>query len=466
MTFDEFQALDGVGLAKLIASGEISKRMATEASINAIERFNPTINAVVMANFEKAQASTPESRSGPLAGVPFLLKDVNLYDRDMPTRFASRFFQDAKPRGDSTMVRRWREAGLVILGKTNTPEFASEFVTEPAFYGPALNPWNIRHTTGGSSGGAASAVAAGLVPLAHGTDLGGSIRIPASCCGIFGFKPSARLNPLGPHVDEIAGGLDSDHVLSRSVRDSAASLDITTKGLHGFLGGLGKASPRLRIGVTDISPEGVRASANQIAALEGVVKLLSDLGHRVEAYRYPAEGIMGKALDLLWMMDIHSLVSDHASTIGRRPDREELEPLSWIALEYIQSLSAVEYHAARAARHTAAVALERSMENNDVVVTPSLAGDPPLLGELNSSRYPTVEEWSLAGYAFAPFSTPANIAGQPSASIPAAITPEGLPVGIQVTGKFGSDKLVLNLCAELENAISWHRKRPPTVASA
>lgn len=203
MTLNFSAADDGMALAAQIARGEISVREAVDGAIAEIERQNPTLNAVVAERFEQAQAEAsrmdrevPEHR-GPLWGVPFLIKDVNLYSAALPTRFASRFFKTAKPKGDSTIVRRWQQGGLVILGTTNTPEFAGDFTTEPHAYGPCRNPWNPDLTVGGSSGGAAAAVASGMVRLAHGTDLGGSIRIPAACCGVFGFKPSVGLNPLG-----------------------------------------------------------------------------------------------------------------------------------------------------------------------------------------------------------------------------------------------------------------------------
>ena len=450
----EYAALDGVALARLVRDGEVSFAEVTEAAIGAIERSNPTLNAVIATAFDAARVET-NAGSTPLAGVPFLLKDVNLYDRDMPTRFGSRFFRDAKPRPDSDMVARWRGAGLRILGKTNTPEFAGEFVTEPVAYGPTLNPWSPAHTVGGSSGGAGAAVASGMVPIAHGTDLGGSIRIPAACCGVFGFKPSVRLNPLGPYTDEIAGGLDSDHVLTRTVRDSAASLDITADGPKGFLAALDRPPPRLRIGMAAVSPEGVEAGPNQREALERTAARLAELGHEIAPYRYPAEAAIGPWFDPLWMVDVHQLVSEHAASVGRPLDLDEIEPLSRCALDMVSRMSAADYAAARTAKQRAAVALVRSMDRFDIVLTPTLAADPVRLGELAFTRFPDATAWGTAGYGFAPFSAPANIAGQPSASIPAGLTSQGLPVGIQITGRPGADEMVLRLARQVEEAMPW-----------
>jgi amidase len=456
MTFDEYAKLDGVGLAALIQGKQVSRLDVVDAAIETIERLNPKLNAVILTAFDAARdCAEKKIGEGPLAGVPFLLKDVNLYSHDMPTRFASRFFRDSGPQQDSFMVSRWRAGGLAMLGKTNTPEFAGEFVTEPAAYGPTLNPWGMGHTVGGSSGGAAAAVASGMVPLAHGTDLGGSIRIPAACCGVFGFKPTAGLNPLGPHFSEIAGGLDSDHVLTRSVRDSAASLDITGDQPDRFLATLETPLRALRIGVTDTSPEGIQAGANQRQALARVATLLREMGHLVTDYRYPVEAAIGDWFDPLWMVDIHYLVARQAEALGRQPRPDELEPLSRWALEASNRMSAADYFAARMRKQQAAAALEASMQLVDIVLTPALASDPPELGALTFSRFDDHDAWSAAGYGFAPFSAPGNIAGQPSASFPAGLTPDGLPIGVQVTSRCGGDALVLRLCRQIEVAMPW-----------
>ena len=470
MTPDDYRSQDGVGLAQLIAQGEVSAPEVAEAAISLIEALNPRLNAVVLDRFHAGRAEAVRPLPpGPLAGVPFLLKDVNLFAADMPTRFASRFFAEAGPKGDSTLVRRWREAGLLILGKTNTPEFAGDFITEPAFYGPTLNPWNAGVTVGGSSGGAGAAVASGMVPLAHGTDLGGSIRIPAACCGVFGFKPSVGLNPLGAQWEEIAGGLDADHVLTRSVRDSAASLDVTAgpdSGTRlnrlppagGFLSGLVAPLPRLRIGVAVEDPSGRRAGAAQVAAVERTARLLSGLSHHLEPYAYPSEALPGPWFDALWTTDILHLVRQRAAEMGREPRQDELDGLTRAALRHAERLSAADYLAAKLAMAQAAQAIGRSMERFDIVLTPTLAEDPAPLGELNfESNGHDLDQWNARGYGFAPFSTPANLAGQPSASCPVMIGGNGLPLAVQITGRPGADLLVLQLARELEEATEWQR---------
>jgi amidase len=475
MTPDEFQAHDAVALGALVAGGEASVREVTEASIRVIESRNSRINAVVAERFEAAlaqaarmDAARPEG-AGPLRGVPFLLKDVNLTSAELPTHYASRFFADAPVREDSTLVRRWREAGLVTLGTSNTPEFAGDFTTEPAAYGPCRNPWDEGVTVGGSSGGAGAAVASGMVPIAHGTDLGGSIRIPAACCGVFGFKPSVGLNPLGPLWEEMAGGLDADHVLSRSVRDSAASLDVTSGPdagtrvgragpLGGFLRGLDRPAPRLRIGLGLEDASGRRAGAAQVAAAEWAARLLEGLGHVVEPYRYPEGIVPGPWFDALWTPDLLHLVRARADELGREPRDDELEPMTWALLEAADSLSALDHLRARLEMVRVAQALGASMETVDIVLTPALSEDPPPLGTLTFvANGADLGRWNARGYGFAPFATPANLAGQPAAVCPVEIGPGGLPVAVQIAGRPGDDMAVLQLSRELEEATGWPR---------
>jgi amidase len=464
---------DALDLAAQIARRDLSVREATDAAIGSIERQNPTLNAVVAERFAAARAEADEmdqrrpERPGPLWGVPFLLKDVNLYSSVLPTRFASRFFATAQPKGDSTMVRRWREGGLVVLGTTNTPEFAGDFTTEPLAYGPCRNPWNIGVTVGGSSGGAGAAVASGMVPLAHGTDLGGSIRIPAACCGVFGFKPSVGLNPLGPWWDEIAGGLDADHVLTRSVRDSAAALDLTAgpdRGTRngrqtptgGFLRGLDAATGPLRIGLTTKNPYGQSAGAAQVAAAEKVAHLLEAMGHVVMPYDFPVEAQFGPWFDSLWIVEVLHLVEERARELGRQPERDELEPMTWAYIEQARRLSALDLLEARLKMTTVAQAIGRSMREVDLVLSPALGEDPAPLNTLTFAACGSdILKWLERGYGFAPYATPANLAGQPSAVLPVSLTASGLPVAVQVTGRPGADAVVLGVSHALEGAIGW-----------
>ena len=464
---------DALDLAARIAKRELSVREATDTAISSIERQNPTLNAVVAERFEAAQAEADEKdrshpeQPGPLWGVPFLLKDVNLYSSVLPTRFASRFFATAQPKGDSTMVRRWRDGGLVVLGTTNTPEFAGDFTTEPLAYGLCRNPWNAGVTVGGSSGGAAAAVASGMVPMAHGTDLGGSIRIPASCCGVFGFKPSVGLNPLGPWREEIAGGLDSDHVLTRSVRDSAAALDLTAgpdRGTRngrgaptgGFLWGLDATTGPLRVGLATKNSYGQSAGVAQVAAAEKVARLLETMGHVVVPYEFPVEAQYGPWFDSLWMVEVLHLVEERTRELGRQPHQDELEPMTWAFIEQAKRLTALDLLEARLNMTTVAQAIGRSMSEVDLVLTPALGEDPAPLDTLTFAACGSdLVKWAERGYGFAPFSTPANLAGQPSAVLPVSLTASGLPVAVQITGWPGADALILRVSHALEGAVGW-----------
>ncbi len=468
MNWSEYATCDGVELAKLIAKGAVTASEVAQAAIAAIDRLNPILNAVVIKDFEAASLGAGQAAlNSRLAGVPFLLKDGNVYSERMPTTFASRYFRTARPRSDSTIVRRWRQAGLVILGKTNLPEFASDFVTEPAAWGTTINPWNAGVTVGGSSGGAGAAVASGMVPIAHGTDLGGSIRIPASCCGVFGFKPTIGLNPIGPYWHEIASGLNSDHVLTRSVRDSAASLDLTAgadessrypiaRSVKSYLQALDEKLPALRIGVTVSDAEGTEAGPEQCRAVEETLAALKSLGHKVVAYTFPEASRIGPWFDLLWMIDVAYLVDERSVELGRSPSEDELEPLTHHALRTCKSLSASEYSGAKHRMNEVAVALVRSMDDLDVLLMPTLAADPLPVEAMNQSDRPfDFDRWRSIGYGFAPFSAPFNASGQPAASCPVRVTENGVPIGVQVVAKSGRDDVLLGLCRQLEGEFGW-----------
>jgi amidase len=468
MTPDDYRRHDALGLAALIARGEAAAAEvagAALARIAALGRLNAVIRLDAGAPAGAAGAG-PGAAGGPLVGVPFLLKDVNLFAADSPTRFASRFFAEAAPKDDSTLVARWRRAGLAILGRTNTPEFAGDFITEPLAYGPVLNPWDEGLTAGGSSGGAAAAVAAGLVPLAHGTDLGGSIRIPAACCGVFGFKPTTGLNPLGPHWEEIASGLDADHVLTRSVRDSAAALDATAGAEPGgppvalppggFLAGLDVPLPHLRIGLATAGPSGEPAAPAHRAAAEAVAGLLAGLGHEVVPFAFPAEADPGPWFDLLWTPDLAYLVRERAAELGRGPRADELEPLTWAMLRLAEGASALDLLRARLRRRQAARALALAAEGIDLVLSPALAEDPPPLGALTfAAQGFDLGRWAARGYRFAPFAAPANLWGAPAASCPVRARPGGPPLSVQIMAAPGRDLSVLRAARLIEEATDW-----------
>lgn len=474
MNFSDYAELDAVGISTAIRKGEVSSQEVTDKAIEVAELMNPDLNALVLTNYDNARSfaagKLPET---PVSGVPFYLKDVNQFSHDMPTTFSCRFFESASPKEDSELVRRWRQAGLVFLGKTNTPEFAEDFVCEPTFRGVTLNPWNTAVTTGGSSGGAGAAVASGMVPLAHATDLGGSIRIPAACCGVFGLKPTTGLNPIGPYYMEFANGFNSDHVLSRSVRDSAAALDCSVGPLRGsryqvqpqvdsYLGCLDQPIPKLRIGVSRSTPYGLAVDRNQVAAVELVSAALEGMGHSLCEYTYPPDLGLGSWMESLWMVDIAYEIENRIAEIGREPEHHELEALTHYLREHVAGLSAMDLYRARQRAHQASIQVMNSMSELDLLLTPTLACDPIPVGSMDSrTENFDFDTWGEKGHAFAPFAYICNVSGQPAASLPIQLRPGEHPCAVQLAGHSCEDHLILQVSARLEQQFEWQNYRPP-----
>lgn len=474
MKFGEYADLDAIALSAAIKRGELTSVEVTETAIEAVQQMNKRLNAVVMTNYDNARLrAAGKLPDTPIAGSPFLLKDVNQFSHDMPTTFSCRFFDGAKPRPDSELVARWRNAGLNILGKTNTPEFAEDFVCEPSFRGPTLNPWNTAVTTGGSSGGAGAAVASGMVPLAHATDLGGSIRIPAACCGVFGLKPTTGLNSVGPYYQEISAGFNSDHVLTRSVRDSAAALDSSAGPLTGsryhvrpkvesFLQSLDRPPQKLRIGITKSTPYGLATGGAQAESVDRVSAVLADMGHEICTYCYPSDLGLGSWMEDLWMVDIVYEIDNRIAQIGREPEDHELEALTRFLRERVARLSAMDLYRARQGAHQASIKLMDSMRDLDLLLTPSLGSDPIPVGAMDSrTENFDFDVWGETGHAFAPFAYICNVTGQPAASLPIQLNPGEQPCAVQLAGHSCEDHVLLQLAAQLEQHFEWHRYRPP-----
>ena len=477
MRIDEYAALDAVAIATLVRAGEVSAAEVTDAAIGAIEALEPRLHALVLQDFPQARETARRVPvTAPLAGVPFLVKDVNLQVAGWPTTHSSRFFATAAALPDSELVARWRRAGTVFLGKTNTPEFADNFATEPAWRGTTLNPWDPAVTVGGSSGGAAAAVASGMVPVAHGTDVGGSIRVPAACCGLFGLKPSRGLNPLGPHHAELGAGLNCDHVLSRSVRDSAAFLDATAgpdpgapyrvqRAVPSYLAALSGPRERLRIACIARNVDGLAVAPEIEARLGDAVRLCEGLGHEVVPAAFPDEVAAlaaGEAWMPLWLMDIAMLIRDRARELGRGPGPDEIETMPRYAMERIERMSAHEYLDFRRLAHRICLAMLRAFDSYDLILTPATGTLPPAVGTLDANA-PDFDfaRWGAAGYTFAPFSELFNVTGQPAASLPLFQSASGLPLGIQLIGRQDEDHRLLRLAADLEAVTAWSNRHPP-----
>jgi amidase len=482
LNLGEYAALDAVGLAALVRSGELSTIEVTEAAIAAIEALDPKLNALVLRDFELAREAASKVRHEQLLpGVPFLIKDIGVHVAGWPTTMSSRFFSGATPRPDSEIVKRWRAAGVVFLGKTNTPEFAGEFVTEPAFRGVTRNPWDLALTVGGSSGGAAAAVASGMVPVASGSDVGGSIRVPAACCGLFGLKPSRGLNPVGPYHAEGGAGLNCEHVLSRSTRDSAAFLDATAgpesgapyrveRSVESYLAALGEPLGKLRVACIEEALGGTPVNGEIRARLRDAATLLESLGHEVQPRRFPtevSEAAAGEGWVALWFMDTAAAIRDRSRELGRPPRPDEIERLSHFIVDRIEHMSALEYMSVRQLAHRVRLAMSAEFADVDLILTPSTATLPPLVGSISANAPDfCYSRWGARSYAFAPFSEVFNVTGQPAASLPLFQSAQGMPIGMQLVGRQDQDHVVLRVAAELEAITGWTSRHPPLWAGS
>jgi amidase len=395
--FPEYTSYDGIGLAELIRRKEVKPTEVIEAAIDVIERRNPALNAVIYKRYEAARVEARSEASGPLAHVPILMKDLGAICAGVPYTAGSKALRYYVPDHDSEHTARLKRAGLIVLGVTNVPELGFNASTEPDRYGPTRNPWNVARTAGGSSGGSAAAVAAGMVPIAHATDGGGSIRIPAAICGLFGLKPTRLRNPWGPDAGDVLFGLAVQHVISRSVRDSAAALDATAGTEPGapyaapiqerpFLQEVGVKPGRLRIAFTREAQSGVAVHAESAKAVEDAATLCADLGHQVEEaapqFDEHDKGIAPRLFTLLVSALHAALLDDFAQMLGRDVRIDDFETSTQASIEYGRRISAVELIDALDTVYGLGRKIARFMEDYDVLLTPTMAAPPIPLGQL------------------------------------------------------------------------------------
>jgi amidase len=468
--------LDAIAQADLVRRREATPAELVEAAIERIEAVNPTINAVVTPLFDSAREEASEAARrplppGPLAGVPFLLKDLGAGQAGVPQTGGSRAFRDFRPAADSPVVQDYRKAGLVIVGRTNTPEFGNHSTTEPVLFGPTRNPWDLDRTVGGSSGGSAAAVAAGMVPAASAGDGAGSIRIPASCCGVFGLKTSRGRVSRAPNGEEI-GGFSVRHAITRTVRDSAALLDaiagpvagdpyFATPPVRPYLDEVGRSPGRLRIAWSDQAPLGTAVDPECVVAVRETAELLASLGHEVEeaAPTFDAEVMIGPMV-LVWAVGNLEEATEAERNLGRPLQPDELEDTTWELVEYGRRFSALDLVHAVGALGAAARAIGPFFETYDAWLTPTLARPPERLGVLNRSQG-GAEEWWRFDCEFNAWNPIANITGQPAMSLPLYWTDGGLPVGSLITGRYGDEATLFRLAAQLEEARPWAERTPP-----
>lgn len=475
MTHDDTDRLlddqDAVGLASLVAAGQVTARELAEASIARIEQRNGTLNAVVADRFEAALAEADDGPTGPLAGVPFLVKDLGCDVAGLPSTRGSRLWATNVATEDCELARRYKAAGLLILGNTNTPEMGKNASTEPLLHGPAHNPWRTTHSTGGSSGGSAAAVAAGIVPAAHANDGGGSIRIPASSCGLFGLKPTRGRTPAWPGPGVGAYPMAVGHAVTRTVRDSAALLDVVAGPVPGdaycspaaplegsFVAALATAPETLRIGYAPTSVNGNEGHPASLAAMERMIEVLLELGHRVEetSPTYdPAQ--VTTALSTIMGAVSAVAIEDRLAELGRELGDDDLEALTRVVHDGLSKAPATALARAQLAMEQVSHDLGRFHETYDLWLTPTIVVPVPELGYLDANDLESM--FTRAGR-FTDFTGVFNVTGQPAMSVPSGLDAAGLPFGLQFAGRLGSEAVLLRLALALEEALPWARLAP------
>jgi len=468
----EYDKYDALGLAELIARKQITPLELLGAVRQRVESLNPKLNAFCHLFFDKAEAQIEQGlTAGPFHGVPFALKDLGQFMRGTITSVGSRVWKDSVADFDSTLVTRYKQAGLVIFGKTNSPELGLTMTTESVLYGKTRNPWNLDRTSGGSSGGAAAVVASRILPAAHASDGGGSIRIPASCCGLFGLKPTRGRVPMGPTQFEGWNGFSCHHVVTMSVRDSAAILDATAGAELGspffspqpaqsFLKEARTAPGKLRIALIVDTPGGTPLDQQCRQAAIETAKLCESLGHIVEEQRLPVENdVMRQAFLNVLNVSVARAIDDGAKKLGRAVTEKDVEPVTWEISQQGLKVDVIAYSRAIATAHQIGLTMARFHENYDVILNPTLAKPPALLGVLSLSP-DDIQQFNREITEFSPYTALYNVTGQPSMSVPLHSTEDGLPVGVMFSARFGDEATLFRLASQLEKASPWADRKP------
>ena len=490
-SFPDYDRYDGLGLAALIAAKEVSATEVLEAAIERIEARNPALNAVIFKAYEDARRQVENiPATGCFAGVPFLVKDLLIECVGMPNTAGSRYFGNQPSNRDSELTKRYRRAGLVLLGRTNTPELGIMGITEPERHGPTRNPWALDRTPGGSSGGSAAAVAAGMVPMAHGGDGGGSIRIPAAYCGLVGLKPTRGRTPLGPSLGESWGGLVVQHALTRTVRDTAALLDLSAGADPGapfhiaplqrpLVKAIECPPPSLRIA---FSVDPMLADDQSIECRGAVLEaaeLLATLGHRVEEAA-PAldREILRRAFLIEVALGVALSVRMRAEALGRAPRAHELELPTRVLMRIGARLSALDREWSRHQVHAASLTLHDFFQKYDVFMNATTAHPPAFIGAfrlrggqrfmagmlehlpLEKKLMTVVDRLASESMAATPNTQVFNLTGLPAISLPLAVNAAGLPIGVQFAAAMGGEECLLRLAAQIEKARPWSERRP------
>lgn len=492
MKYSEYIQYDGIGLAQLVQSKQIQAHELLEIAIQRAEQVNPKINAIVIPMYEQAIKNANNHHAGQFSGVPFLLKDLHQEFAGVATSYGSKSFKNAQyiAQENAEIVTRWIKSGVVTFGLTNSPEFGIKGITEPEAWGSCKNPWNLKYNSGGSSGGAASSIAAGIVPIAGASDGGGSIRIPASYCGLFGLKPSRGRTPWGPQISEAMHGAAMQHVLCKSVRDSAAMLDATQGSDHNalfniqnptesYLEIIQKSPKKLRIGFSFASPIGTHVSQDAVNAIQNTVNLLQSLGHIVEEASPQIDGMaLAKDFITTWFSQCAYTVKQVKQQFGAKDQDFELDTLAIAAfgakasaLDYINNLNNWGVYVTK---------MNHFFSQYDLFLIPSTASVAPKNGEVKTPAWQIpilkallkvdqahllakgklVEQLIKNNLQWVPFTQLANITGLPAMSVPLYWNKDHLPLGSQFIAPFGQEDTLLQLAAQLEQAQPWATRYP------
>ncbi len=472
---DDTRWLDATAQADLVSTGEVSPIELVEAAIERAERYDSKLNALTYRWFDAARqlATSSDLPEGPFRGVPYLLKDLYAAEAGKPLSNGSKAYKaaDYVSPEDTTLVSRYKASGLISLGRSNSPEFGSVPVTEPEAWGPTRNPWDLSRTPGGSSGGSAAAVAAGIVPIAHASDGGGSIRIPASCCGLVGLKVSQGRISMGPYRDE--SNLGVEHCVSRSMRDSARLLDAT----HGpgigdviiaptprrpFIEEVGADPGQLRIGLLDFNPRGGDIHADCVEGVHKTAKLLESLGHHVEP-GFPeifSDNEIGRAFSMLWSTNMGTAIRRFSDALGREMTPNDIEAMNWAQAEFAKGVNGVDFSLAQASSILFRRAIQSWWSQGwDLLLTPTLSAPPLPIGSMPNNPERPMSPLVTAG-AWVSFTSQFNISGQPAISLPLHRNADGLPIGMQLVAAYGREDVLIRVASQLEQAAPWAHLTP------
>lgn len=468
----DFGSFDGLGLASLVATGAVSALELTDAAIAGIERLDAAVNAIVYRDFavarQTAKGTLPE---GPFTGVPFVVKDFGIGVAGWPRTSGSTFCAGVVDRGDTGLARRYRQAGVVMLGRGASSEYGIVGNVETTLHGAVRNPWNPAHIAGGSSGGSAAAVAAGMVPMAHASDGLGSIRIPAACCGLVGMKPTRDRVPNLPDGFDYAMGFCADHVVTRTVRDSAAMLDATGTPEPGspyappakagpFLDEIGRSVGRLRIAWSGATPSGQPIDPDVRAVLEDTAATLAALGHEVREEALTVDHrAVARARAPVSAANFAAGMRRVIDEVGREPREDELEPMTWAALQGSRAVTGEQAFWGMQELRMLTRGVVQQFDRIDVYLCPVMSAPPPPIGFSDPANV-TPREIGRRQMALFPFAALFNFTGQPSLSLPLGMSPSGLPIGMMLTGRYADEATLYRLAGQLEKEMPWAHRRP------